>query len=296
MSDNAAWKASKPFVLGGASGMLATCVIQPIDMIKVQKQLAEGAVPSTTKICKDIMAKDGVSGFYRGLSAGIFRQATYTTARMGIFNLLQEQNTAGLAKGESVPIWKTFLTGMTAGGLGAIVGNPADLSLIRMQADSNLPAAERRNYKNVFDAIIRISREEGVMGLFSGCTPTVIRAAVLNTGMFVSQDIAKTQISALTGAPKTDLYKVGAPSAMCAGFFAAACSLPVDMVKTRIQKMRPDANGVMPYSGNIDCVKKIISQEGPLALYKGFGTFLVRIGPHVSITLIMLDVLKSVVP
>lgn len=30
------WPTVKPFVNGGASGMLATCVIQPIDMIKVQ--------------------------------------------------------------------------------------------------------------------------------------------------------------------------------------------------------------------------------------------------------------------
>lgn len=30
------WKTIKPFVNGGASGMLATCVIQPIDMIKVR--------------------------------------------------------------------------------------------------------------------------------------------------------------------------------------------------------------------------------------------------------------------
>jgi len=29
------WKTIKPFVNGGASGMLATCVIQPIDMVKV---------------------------------------------------------------------------------------------------------------------------------------------------------------------------------------------------------------------------------------------------------------------
>ncbi|KAL7212931.1 hypothetical protein ACSBR2_015597 [Camellia fascicularis] len=29
------WPAVKPFVNGGASGMLATCVIQPIDMIKM---------------------------------------------------------------------------------------------------------------------------------------------------------------------------------------------------------------------------------------------------------------------
>lgn len=30
------WPKIKPFVNGGTSGMLATCVIQPIDMIKVR--------------------------------------------------------------------------------------------------------------------------------------------------------------------------------------------------------------------------------------------------------------------
>lgn len=29
------WPAVKPFVNGGAAGMLATCVVQPIDTIKV---------------------------------------------------------------------------------------------------------------------------------------------------------------------------------------------------------------------------------------------------------------------
>ena len=34
-SSGGVWPTVKPFVNGGASGMLATCVIQPIDMIKV---------------------------------------------------------------------------------------------------------------------------------------------------------------------------------------------------------------------------------------------------------------------
>ena len=37
---------------------------------------------------KEIIAKEGFGGLYRGLSAGLLRQATYTTARLGIFNNL----------------------------------------------------------------------------------------------------------------------------------------------------------------------------------------------------------------
>ena len=60
-----------------------------------------GAVPSTGTIVKDLMAKEGVKGFYRGLSAGLFRQATYTTARMGLFNEFKTKLAATQEPGNS---------------------------------------------------------------------------------------------------------------------------------------------------------------------------------------------------
>lgn len=45
MSDNPVWKAVKPFVNGGLSGMGATCIIQPIDMVKVRLQLGATGGP-----------------------------------------------------------------------------------------------------------------------------------------------------------------------------------------------------------------------------------------------------------
>lgn len=41
------WQLVQPFVTGGAAGMAATAVIQPVDMIKVRIQLAgEGKMVS----------------------------------------------------------------------------------------------------------------------------------------------------------------------------------------------------------------------------------------------------------
>lgn len=40
-----AWSVAKPFVNGGASGMLATCIIQPVDMVKVRLQLGAQGSP-----------------------------------------------------------------------------------------------------------------------------------------------------------------------------------------------------------------------------------------------------------
>ena len=43
------------------------------------------------KVAGDIIKQDGFFSLYKGLGAGLLRQATYTTARLGIFNTLSEE-------------------------------------------------------------------------------------------------------------------------------------------------------------------------------------------------------------
>ena len=103
-------------------------------------------------MASNIIKNEGFGTLYTGISAGLLRQATYTTARLGIHakivDFLKEQN-----KGAPLPLVQKAGAGLAAGGLGAIFGSPADLSLIRMQADGTLPAAERRNYTGVAHAL-----------------------------------------------------------------------------------------------------------------------------------------------
>ena len=60
-----------------------------------------------------------------------------------------------------------------------------------MTSDGRLPAAERRNYKNVFDALFRITREEGLTTLWRGAIPTMGRAMVVNAAQLASYSQAK---------------------------------------------------------------------------------------------------------
>ncbi|KAG0454760.1 hypothetical protein HPP92_024052 [Vanilla planifolia] len=55
-SQSGIWNTVKPFANGGASGMLATCVIQPVDMIKVRIQLGQG---SAAQVTKNMLAQEG---------------------------------------------------------------------------------------------------------------------------------------------------------------------------------------------------------------------------------------------
>lgn len=166
--------------------------------LSTQKKNGEKNVKKTLQfsIAGQVIKESGVLGLYRGLSAGLLRQATYTTARLGIFNSLSDTLKKRMPNGEPLPLYQKAGAGLAAGGLGALVGSPADLSLIRMQADSTLPADQRRNYKGVGDALSRIIREEGVGGLFRGAGPTVVRAMALNMGMLASNDQAKEMLAA----------------------------------------------------------------------------------------------------
>ncbi|KAK1307258.1 Mitochondrial dicarboxylate/tricarboxylate transporter DTC [Acorus calamus] len=282
----AAWKVSKPFINGGASGMLATCVIQPIDMIKVRIQLGQG---SAAQVASTMIKQEGFGAFYKGLSAGLLRQATYTTARLGTFRVLTNKAIEA-NDGKPLPIVQKALCGLTAGAIGACFGSPADLALIRMQADATLPAAQRRNYQNAFHALFRIVKDEGVLSLWKGAGPTVVRAMALNMGMLASYDQSVEYFKDNLGFGEyTTLMGASAVS----GFFASACSLPFDYVKTQIQKMQPDASGKYPYTGSLDCAMKTLKAGGPLKFYTGFPVYCVRIAPHVMMTWIFLNQIQK---
>ncbi|KAL3924641.1 MAG: hypothetical protein SGPRY_003860 [Prymnesium sp.] len=188
--------AAKPFAIGSAAGCIATCLIQPMDMIKVRIQLAsiQGTSTNPMTIGYGMVAKEGFGSLYAGLSAGLARQVVYTGSRLGLYDKLTD---AVKEPGKPLPLAKTAGCAIVAGGLAAVVGTPADLALIRMQADTLLPEAERRGYTNVFSALSSIARGEGFMGLFKGAGPTATRAMALNLGMLGGNTEAKKHLSAM---------------------------------------------------------------------------------------------------
>jgi len=273
-----------PFINGGLAGMTATVVIQPVDMVKVRLQLAgEGAKtgprPSALGVTRDIISSGKVLDLYTGLSAGLLRQAVYTTARIGFFDtFMKTLNARAAATDRKVTFAERAAAGLSAGGIAAMIGNPADLALVRMQSDGLKPPEARANYRSVFDALVRIPRNEGVGALWAGALPTVIRAMALNMGQLAFFAESKTQLKQHTTlSPQSQTFAASA----IAGFFASFLSLPFDFIKTRLQKQQKDPKtGQVPYKGVLDCARKVIAEEGWLRFYRGFGTYYVRIAPH----------------
>ena len=263
--------------------MVATTAIQPIDMVKVRIQLAgEGAKggpkPSPLGVTRDIIARGNVGDLYTGLSAGLLRQAVYTTARIGFFDTFSNALKARAeAKGRTIGFKERALAGSSAGGLAALIGNPADLALIRMQSDGLRSAAARAHYTSVVDALVRITKAEGIGALWAGASPTVVRAMALNLGQLAFFAESKSQLEKRT---EWGVQARTFAASATAGFFASFFSLPFDFVKTRLQKQSKGPDGRLPYAGMADCFRKVAKDEGILRFYRGFGTYYVRIAPH----------------
>ncbi len=258
----------------------------------MQIQLLEGNNVSRNPfvVGGNLVKKDGFFSLYKGLSAGILRQLTYGMSRLGIFRSMTNYFSDNGKK--KLDLTTNAACSVVAGGLGALIGTPADAALVRMQADATLPVAERRNYKNGVDAMVRMFREEGLKGFFSGASPTIMRGLAMNVGMLASYDKLKDMGAPYLGGANSQLNLVNA--SFSSGVIAATIALPFDFLKTRLQKMKRLPDGSYPYKGFFDAAVKIAQKEGVGAFYTGYPTFLVRITPHIGLTWLFMEALNNV--
>jgi len=263
------------------SGSGATCVVQPMDLIKNRMQTNKNLTVSTC--LRSILAEKGITGPWTGLGAGLLRQCSYTTVRLGVYRKLEERYTPKTF-GEKLGL------GATAGFIGSLFGNPAEVCLIRMTADGNLPPAERRNYTSVANALSRIIKEEGVTTLWRGATPTIARAIVVNAAQLGTYSQAKDSAKSMMGMEEG--IKLHFVAAMISGLVTTIASMPVDIVKTRLQNQK-FVNGVPEYKGVVDVFGRLVKNEGVLGLWKGFFPYYFRLGPHTVLTFILVEKCKE---
>ncbi|KAF5185960.1 Mitochondrial uncoupling protein [Thalictrum thalictroides] len=319
----------KGFVEGGIASIVAGCSTHPLDLIKVRMQLQgeNAAAPNPAAAASQnlrpayafnnasattvrpgsipvpppparigpiavgvrIFQTEGVPALFSGVSATVLRQCLYSTTRMGIYDILKTKWTD--PNSGNMPLVSKIGAGLIAGGIGAAVGNPADVAMVRMQADGRLPQSQRRNYKSVIDAIQRMAKQEGVTSLWRGSSLTVNRAMIVTASQLASYDQFKETILA------KNLMKDGlgthVTASFAAGFVATCTSNPIDVIKTRVMNMKVEPGTPPPYSGAVDCAMKTIRAEGPMALYKGFIPTISRQGPFTVILFVTLEQVRK---
>ncbi|CAI9107953.1 OLC1v1007449C1 [Oldenlandia corymbosa var. corymbosa] len=254
-----------------AADTLAAMVTHPLDTVKVRMQLGQG--PNFQLVTRMIQ-NEGISSFYKGLSAGLLRQVTHSAVTRYSYNHVVRASYIADGGNEISPFYRMFFCSMIANTIGAVASNPAELAATRMQGDATLPSALRQNYKNVFHALYQAASKEGISALWRGAGPNALGMTAIRLGSNASLEglkIFKHHI------PRENRVLTG-----CLLFVVVppACGKPFDYVKTQLQMMQPDANGRYPYSGALDCAKKTFKLGGPLKFYSGFSTYCFTLAPQ----------------
>lgn len=174
-------------VCGMSTGALGAALATPPDLVKIRMQgeagriqdgkfvtgLRKGHVPeirNTYDGFVQIVRKDGVSGLYRGLYAGVIRAAIGTGAQLATYDhakcALKAYNIPLFhEEGPPLHLFAAFLSGLAFSTASA----PADLIKSRMMNDTT------GYYRNNLDCLLRTVRGEGPAALFKGWTPSVLR-------------------------------------------------------------------------------------------------------------------------
>ncbi len=253
--------------------MTAWLAVHPFDVVKVRLQLDNQKGKSLGPIAtmRGIYASGGVPALYAGLSAAMARQAVYTTARLGLYDVIRP---IIVTEGENVTVWHRAVTGLSAGGIASFISCPIEVCLVRMQADGKLPVAQQRGYTNIGNALVRIASEEGVLTYWRGAYPTVARAMVVSMSQLGTYDQANSMLTPYLGTG-TSCHLV---SASIAAVVYSWASLPLDVAKTRAQAAKVGKGEVAMGMGT--ALKRIVVEEGFLSLWKGFGPYFTRSALH----------------
>ncbi|XP_068786924.1 dicarboxylate carrier UCP2-like [Struthio camelus] len=274
----------------GAAACVADLVTFPLDTAKVRLQIqgeakAAGSAPATRYkgvfgTIATMVKTEGPKSLYSGLVAGLHRQMSFASVRIGLYDSVKQVYTRG---SERAGLGSRLLAGCTTGAMAVTLAQPTDVVKVRFQAQVRTEGARR--YRGTMDAYKTIAKEEGVRGLWKGTYPNIVRNAIVNCAEVVTYDLVKEAL--LQSNLMTDNLPCHFTAAFGAGFCATLVASPVDVVKTRYMNSGPGQ-----YGSAVHCALTMLRREGPKAFYKGFMPSFLRLGSWNVVMFVTYEQLK----
>ncbi|KAG9467232.1 hypothetical protein GDO78_015380 [Eleutherodactylus coqui] len=282
--------AAVKFIGAGTAACIADLFTFPLDTAKVRLQI-QGETKTSVNMksaqykgvfgtISTMVKTEGPLSLYNGLVAGLQRQMSFASVRIGLYDSVKQFYTKG---SEHVGIGSRLLAGCTTGAMAVAIAQPTDVVKVRFQAQAN--NSNCRRYKGTMDAYKTIAKEEGMRGLWKGTAPNITRNALVNCTELVTYDLIKDAL--MDSNLMSDNLPCHFTSAFGAGFCTTVIASPVDVVKTRYMN---SAKG--QYQSALNCAITMLRKEGPRAFYKGFMPSFLRLGSWNVVMFVTYEQLK----
>ncbi|GAB5031343.1 succinate fumarate mitochondrial transporter [Nannochloropsis oceanica] len=140
-----------------------------------------------------VAKEEGISALYKGVVPTVMRQGINQAVNFTTYQAVKSYWLEKQQKKDLLP-WESMLFGGLSGGLGPLVNNPLDVVKTRLQKQ-RIVEGQLPKYRGIGQAIPVIVKEEGVLALWKGIAPRLMRimpgqAITFMTYEFVSKHMA----------------------------------------------------------------------------------------------------------
>ncbi|TLD19729.1 hypothetical protein PspLS_09524 [Pyricularia sp. CBS 133598] len=183
-------------VSAASAEFFASIALSPLEATRIRlvstPGFANGLVGGFTKILKN----EGVGAFYSGFVPILFKQIPYTVTKFVAFEKVSEFIFSQLDKSSLSSGGQTAVnlgSGLIAGFAAAIVSQPADTMLSKINKTKGLPG------ESVVSRLVKIGGELGLRGSFAGLPTRLFMVGGLTAGQFAIYGDIKKALGATNG-------------------------------------------------------------------------------------------------
>jgi len=266
----------RDLLIGGSLGALSKTIMAPVERVKLLMQTQDsnpdvlsGKVQRYSGIgdCfRRVYSEQGSLAFWRGNLVNCLRYAPQQGSALAFNDFLGKLFPVYNPKTD---FWKNTGTNLMNGGLAGAFANticyPFDFARTRLASDLKKGKGQ---FKGITDCIVTTVRNQGITGLYTGWSVTVMGAFVYRAGQLglfkTIQDMNPY---------KTDKGLIGGVSSFvavtCARTAIMPFNYPFDTVRRRMMLESEKPRDVRVYKGSLDCFTKVMKNEGVSGMYKG---------------------------
>lgn len=238
--------------------------------------------PSYLPTAVNIVKTEGVTGLYQGVTPNILGAGS----AWGFYFLFYNAFKSGLQGGnrqKQLSAGSHLLAASSSGVLTLTITNPIWVVKTRLCLQSS-GGSNTKKYSGFIDALVKISRQEGLRGLYSGFVPGLFGVSHGAVQFMAYEELKNSYHNYYKQDITTKLGTLEYLSfAAMSKLLAAFITYPYQVVRTRLQ------NQEKKYSGSLDCIRKIYTLEGGIGFYKGLTPNLIRVVPATMITFVVYE-------
>lgn len=163
-------------ISGSCAGVPESLVVTPLQVVKVRLQSKEylGRYLNTFDCFKKVLAEEGVQALFTGFGATAYRNCIWNGVYFGLIfdfkSRLQHGNESPLAR-----FFGTSGISFVAGAIATCFNAPLDVAKSRIQMQDT--RADVKKYRNAFQTLALVLKEEGPRACYKGFAPKVLRMA-----------------------------------------------------------------------------------------------------------------------